>query len=102
MATPYIFAANIQFSDAAAYAYFVRYPDVAAAYRANSFGMTPDAYARAHYERFGVPERRVWSAALPVGGGAGSGSVPSGETAAAAGGSALPLILAAAAAYFLG
>lgn len=106
MATPYIFAANIQFADAAAYAYFVRYPDVAAAYRANSFGMTPDAYARAHYERFGVPERRVWSASLPVGGGAGSGSVPSGGTAsdsaAAAGGSALPLILAAAAAYFLG
>ena len=89
----YLFSAGIEFADAASYAYFLRYPDVAAAYRANSYGMTPDAFAAAHYARFGVPERRIWSATPPA----------TGSQAVAAGtGGIAPLLMAAAAAYFLG
>ena len=91
-AVTYLFSAGIEFADAASYAYFLRYPDVAAAYRANSYGMTPDAFAAAHYARFGVPERRIWSATPPA----------TGSQAVAAGGGLSPLVLAVAAAYFFG
>lgn len=88
----YLFSAGIEFADAASYAYFLRYLDVAAAYRANSYGMTPDAFAAAHYARFGVPERRIWSATPPA----------TNSQAVAAGGGISPLVLAVAAAYFFG
>lgn len=79
------------FNDPAAYAYMARYPDVLAAYRANSYGMTPDAFARAHYERFGVPERRTWG-----------GSVSATQPPAGVGGGILPIAAAVAALFFLG
>lgn len=79
------------FNDPAAYAYMLRYPDVLAAYRANSYGMTPDAFARAHYERFGVPERRTWG-----------GSVSATQPPAGVGGGILPIAAAVAALFFLG
>lgn len=88
----YLFSAGIEFADAASYAYFLRYPDVANAYRTNSYGMTPDAFAAAHYARFGVPERRIWSSTPPA----------TGSQAVAAGGGLSPLVLAVAAAYFFG
>lgn len=79
------------FNDPAAYAYMLRYPDVLAAYKANSYGMTPDAFARTHYERFGVPERRVWG-----------GSVSATQPPAGVGGGLLPIAAAVAALFFLG
>jgi hypothetical protein len=79
------------FADPAAYAYMARYPDVLAAFRANSFGMTPDVFARTHYERFGVPERRIWSS-NPV-----TTAPPAGV-----GGGLLPIAAAVAALFFLG
>lgn len=79
------------FNDPAAYAYMLRYPDVLAAYKANSYGMTPDVFARTHYERFGVPERRVWG-----------GSVSATQPPAGVGGGILPIAAAVAALFFLG
>lgn len=82
------------FNDPAAYAYMLRYPDVLAAYRANSYGMTPDVFARTHYERFGVPERRIWSASMtpPAGPTAAPGATPA----------VLPIAAAIAALFYLG
>jgi hypothetical protein len=79
------------FNDPAAYAYMARYPDVLAAFRANSYGMTPDVYARTHYERFGVPERRIWSA-----------NPTTTAPPAGVGGALLPVAAAVAALFFFG
>ena len=39
--------------------YFTANPDVAEAYEANSYGMTPQAFADAHYQNYGVNEQRA-------------------------------------------
>jgi hypothetical protein len=39
--------------------YFKLYSDVASAYAQNSYGMTPEAFAKYHYENFGKTEGRV-------------------------------------------
>jgi Domain of unknown function (DUF4214) len=39
--------------------YFAQNPDVAAAYTQNSYGMTPEAFAQAHYDKYGATEQRV-------------------------------------------
>jgi len=39
--------------------YFQANPDVAAAYAANSYGLTPEQFAEAHYTTFGAAEGRV-------------------------------------------
>ena len=39
--------------------YFAQNPDVAAAYAANSYGMTPEAFAQTHYDRYGSTEQRA-------------------------------------------
>ena len=38
--------------------YFVQNPDVAAAYRANSYGLTPEQFASTHYALYGQTEGR--------------------------------------------
>lgn len=43
-----------------AQAYFSRYPDVAAAYQANTYGMTPEQFATNHYRQFGQGEGRQY------------------------------------------
>lgn len=40
-------------------AYFNANPDVAAAYAQNSYGMTPDDFAKTHYEKYGWLEQRA-------------------------------------------
>lgn len=49
-----------QFSNPTAQAYFTQYPDVAAAYSQNSFGLSPDDFAMLHYQKFGQGEQRAW------------------------------------------
>jgi hypothetical protein len=39
--------------------YFQQNPDVAAAYQANSYGMTPDQFAASHFQNYGVNEQRA-------------------------------------------
>lgn len=39
--------------------YFTANPDVAEAYEANSYGMTPQAFADAHYQNYGINEQRA-------------------------------------------
>jgi hypothetical protein len=39
--------------------YFAQNPDVAAAYKENSYGMTPEAFAQTHYDKYGSTEQRV-------------------------------------------
>lgn len=39
--------------------YFTANPDVAEAYEANSYGMTPQAFADTHYQNYGVNEQRA-------------------------------------------
>ena len=39
--------------------YFIQNPDVAAAYRQNNYGMTPDQFAATHYQKFGQSEQRA-------------------------------------------
>lgn len=38
--------------------YFAQNPDVGAAYKANSFGMSPEQFAQAHYQQHGMAEGR--------------------------------------------
>jgi len=38
--------------------YFVQNPDVAAAYRANPYGLTPEQFASTHYALYGEVEGR--------------------------------------------
>jgi len=38
--------------------YFAANPDVAAAYAVNSYGMTPEAFAQTHYDKYGSTEQR--------------------------------------------
>ena len=40
-------------------AYFTKYPDVAQAYLANNYGLTPEEFAATHYARFGQAEKRT-------------------------------------------
>ena len=40
-------------------AYFQQNPDVAAAYAQNTYGLTPEQFAQAHYERYGQAEQRA-------------------------------------------
>ena len=40
-------------------AYFTKYPDVAQAYLANNYGLTPEEFAATHYARFGQAEQRT-------------------------------------------
>lgn len=40
-------------------AYFQQNPDVAAAYLQNSYGMTPDQFAAAHFQNYGAAEQRA-------------------------------------------
>lgn len=42
--------------------YFARNPDVAESFRQNNFGLSADAFARTHFERFGSKEQRGWGA----------------------------------------
>jgi hypothetical protein len=46
-------------------AYFNQYPDVAADYLKNSYGMTPEQFAATHYQKFGQAEQRVAPALSP-------------------------------------
>jgi hypothetical protein len=46
-------------------AYFQQNPDVAAAYQANSYGMTPDQFAATHFQNYGVNEQRAAPASAP-------------------------------------
>ena len=39
--------------------YFVQNPDVAAAYRANSYGLTPELFASFHYTNYGQAEAQL-------------------------------------------
>jgi hypothetical protein len=52
-------------SAAATPTYFQQNPDVAAAYQANSYGMTPDQFAATHFQNYGVNERRAAPASAP-------------------------------------
>ena len=54
---------NAGMSAAGGNAYFDKYKDVADAYAKNSYGMTPDQFAKAHYDKFGQAEGRVFGAA---------------------------------------
>lgn len=50
-------------------AYFTQNPDVAASYLVNNYGMTPDQFAAAHFQKFGQTEQRtapVTNTALPA------------------------------------
>jgi hypothetical protein len=40
-------------------AYFNQYPDVAAAYALNNYGLTPEQYAQVHYQNYGANEQRI-------------------------------------------
>jgi len=40
-------------------AYFTQNPDVAAAYKLNTYGLTPEQFALTHYQKFGKDEQRV-------------------------------------------
>ena len=40
-------------------AYFAANPDVAAAFKENSYGLTPEQFAQTHFEKFGVNEQRA-------------------------------------------
>jgi hypothetical protein len=40
-------------------AYFTKYPDVAQAYLANNYGLTPEEFAAVHYAKFGQLEKRI-------------------------------------------
>ena len=44
-------------------AYFNQYPDVAASYAQNNYGLTQEQYAQAHYQNYGVNEQRISPAA---------------------------------------
>jgi len=39
--------------------YFANNPDVAAAYTANNYGMTPEQFAQTHYDKYGSTEQRA-------------------------------------------
>lgn len=47
-------------------AYFQQNPDVAAAYSQNTYGLTPEQFAQAHYERYGQAEQRVSPTGAPA------------------------------------
>jgi len=57
-------------------AYFEQYPDVAATYGQNNFGLSPQAFADAHFEKYGRDEKRISPqvAEIAVAGAAGSGT----------------------------
>lgn len=59
-----------------AIAYFEQYPDVAASYAQNNYGLTPEAYANFHFENYGRGEKRISPsvAEVAVAGAAGSGT----------------------------
>jgi len=44
---------------ATAQAYFDKNPDVLDAYKANTYGLTPDEFVRTHYEKYGSKENRL-------------------------------------------
>jgi len=48
-------------------AYMQENPDVAAAYAANNYGMTPQEFAQAHYDRYGAAEQRAATGVTPSG-----------------------------------
>lgn len=73
-----------------AIAYFQQYPDVAASYAQNTYGLTPEAFAKFHYENYGVNEKRVSPEVAEV---AAAGAAGSGTTVA-------PTLTPVAAAYF--
>ena len=47
-------------------AYFQQNPDVAAAYQQNTYGLSPEDFAKAHWERFGQFEQRVSPFGVPA------------------------------------
>lgn len=59
-----------------AIAYFEQYPDVAASYAQNNYGLTPEAFANFHFENYGRGEQRISPsvAEVAVAGAAGSGT----------------------------
>ena len=57
-------------------AYFTKYPDIAQAYLANNYGLTPEEFAATHYARFGQAEKRVSPGELEI------GNVKTGQAAA--------------------
>ena len=57
-------------------AYFTKYPDIAQAYLANNYGLTPEEFAATHYARFGQAEKRVSPGELEI------SNVKTGQTAA--------------------
>lgn len=59
-----------------AIAYFEQYPDVAASYSQNNYGLTPEAFANFHFENYGRGEQRIspQEAEIAVAGAAGSGT----------------------------
>jgi hypothetical protein len=57
-------------------AYFEQYPDVAVTYSQNNFGLSPEAFAQAHFENYGRNEQRISPQVAEVAsaGAAGSGT----------------------------
>ena len=47
-------------------AYFQQNPDVAAAYQQNTYGLSPEDFAKTHWERFGQFEQRVSPLGVPA------------------------------------
>ena len=73
-----------------AISYFNQNPDVAASYAQNTYGLTPEAYAKFHYDNYGVNEKRISPQVAEV---AAAGAAGSGTTVA-------PTFTPVAAAYF--
>lgn len=71
-------------------AYFAQNPDVAASYSQNNYGLSPEAYAQAHFESYGRNEQRISPQVAEV---AAAGAAGSGTTIA-------PTYTPVAAAYF--
>jgi hypothetical protein len=71
-------------------AYFAQNPDVAASYTQNNYGLSPEAYAQAHFESYGRNEQRISPQVAEV---AAAGAAGSGTTIA-------PTYTPVAAAYF--
>ena len=46
--------------------YFTQNPDVAAAYKVNNYGLTPQQFADAHYAKFGINEQRISPTGAPA------------------------------------
>ena len=67
-----------------AIAYFNQYPDVAASYAQNSYGLTPEAFAKFHYENYGVNEKRISPEVAEVAAGSGTTVAPTFTPVAAA------------------